>query len=118
MDCVNFSLIISNKFIIFIEDFKVLLMSFNSGFIATKWHNMNNRGCKPTAICNLSFTALKGLNISLVTKVCYSTPPGLREGLLSLPWVTPTVIHIKPSSGFSSIHNKKDNENLDFIYFQ
>jgi hypothetical protein len=33
---------------------------------ATKWHNLNNRGCKPTVISKLNVTALKGLNIRLV----------------------------------------------------
>ena len=33
---------------------------------AAKWHNMNNRGCKPTVNYKLNVTALKGLNIRLV----------------------------------------------------
>ena len=33
---------------------------------AAKWHNMNNRGCKPTVNYKLIITALKGLNIRLV----------------------------------------------------
>jgi hypothetical protein len=33
---------------------------------AAKWHNLNNRGCKPTAIYEMNVTALKGLNIRLV----------------------------------------------------
>ena len=33
---------------------------------AAKWHNLNNRGCKPTVIYKLNVTALKGLNISPV----------------------------------------------------
>jgi hypothetical protein len=33
---------------------------------AAKWHNMNNRGCKPTVNYKLNAPALKGLNISLV----------------------------------------------------
>jgi len=42
-----------------------------------KWHNLNNRGCKPTVNYNLNVTALKGLNIRLIYSVHYSTPPGL-----------------------------------------
>jgi hypothetical protein len=33
---------------------------------AAKWHNVNNRGCKPTVNYKLIVTALKGLNIRLV----------------------------------------------------
>jgi hypothetical protein len=33
---------------------------------ATKWHNLNNRGCKPTVNNKLNISALKGLNIRLV----------------------------------------------------
>jgi hypothetical protein len=33
---------------------------------AAKWHNLNNRGCKPTVIHKLNVIALKGLNIKLV----------------------------------------------------
>ena len=33
---------------------------------AAKWHNLNNRGCKPTVNNKLNVTALKGLNIRLV----------------------------------------------------
>jgi hypothetical protein len=43
---------------------------------------------------NLNVTVLKGLNISLVKWIHYSTPPGLPEGFLYLPWVAPTVIKI------------------------
>jgi hypothetical protein len=49
---------------------------------ATKWHNLNNRGCKPTVIYKLDVTALKGLNIRLVSWIHYSTPPGLPGGFL------------------------------------
>jgi hypothetical protein len=41
-------------------------MRLISIYRATKWHNLNNRGCKPTVICKLNVTALKGLNIRLV----------------------------------------------------
>jgi len=49
---------------------------------AAKWHNMNNRGCKPTVNYKMNVTALKGLNIRLVYLVHHSTPPGLPEGFL------------------------------------
>ena len=78
---------------------KILLMSLISIHCAAKWHNMNNRGCKPTVISNLNVTALKGLNISLVKWIHYSTPLGLPEGFLCLQWVAPTVIQIKPLRG-------------------
>jgi hypothetical protein len=41
-------------------------IAFDFDFIkysAAKWHNMNNRGCKPTDNYKLNVTALKGLNI-------------------------------------------------------
>ena len=33
---------------------------------ATKWRNLDNRGCKPTVNYKLIITALNGLNIRLV----------------------------------------------------
>jgi hypothetical protein len=68
-------------------------------YSAAKWHNLNNRGCKPMENCKLNISALKGLNIRLALRFHYSTPPGLPEGFLSLPWVVPTVIEIKPLRG-------------------
>ena len=58
-----------------------LISIYNS---AAKWHNLNNRGCKPTDNCKLNVSALKGLNIRLVLQGHYSTPPGLPEGFLVL----------------------------------
>ena len=45
---------------------ELLLMRLISIYSAAKWHNMNNRGCKPTVIHKLNVTALKGLNIRLI----------------------------------------------------
>lgn len=55
-------------------DFKIIC--------APKWHNVNNRGCKPTVNYKQIVTALKGLNIRLLYWVHYSTPLGLQEGFL------------------------------------
>jgi hypothetical protein len=41
-------------------------MRLFSIYRAAKWHNLNNRGCKPTVIYKLNITALKGLTIRLV----------------------------------------------------
>jgi hypothetical protein len=37
---------------------------------------------KPTDSCKLNTSALTGLNIRLVLRIHYSTPPGLPEGFL------------------------------------
>ncbi len=50
--------------------------------LATQWHDMNNRGWKPTVDYNLNITALKGLNITHVYRVHYSTPLGLQKSFL------------------------------------
>jgi hypothetical protein len=63
-------------------DMVLLLMCLISIYRATKWHNLNNRGCKPTVVNKLNVTALKGLNIRLAEWVHYSTPLGLAEGFL------------------------------------
>jgi hypothetical protein len=61
----------------------ILLMRLISiKYSAAKWHNLNNRGCKPTENCKLNISALKGLNIRLGLRFHYSTPQGLPEGFL------------------------------------
>jgi hypothetical protein len=61
---------------------------------ATKWHNLDIRGCKPTVPCEMYLSALKGLNTWLIYCVLHSTPPGLPEDFMLAPRVQPAVIEI------------------------
>ena len=72
---------------------------------ATEWHNLNNRGCNPRSTINWMTQPWRGWILDWYW-VHYSTPRragqalrGCQRVFLSLPWVAPTVIHIKPLRG-------------------
>ncbi len=69
------------------------------GDIATKWLNINNRGCNPRLLNDLARSATKWLNRIMHN----STPSGLTLSCHCQPWVAPTVIKVTPFQGFAKI---------------
>jgi len=70
---------------------------------------------QPTVNHKLNDTALKGLNIRLVLSSLFN-PSGVARVFLSLPWVAPTVIHIKPLRGKHEKNHIKKIKNAYIVF--
>ena len=74
--------------------------AFDSNINSTaKWHNLNNRGCNPRSTINWMSQPWRGWIFDLYIEFIIQPLRGCQQVFLSLPWVAPTVIQIKPLRG-------------------